>query len=169
VSLDLASFTLVGESRDFIEQIVDDYVDILIANEDEALAYTGIQEETEAVEALAEKVDIGVLKIGERGSFIRYDGETLAISAAGSGPVVDTTGAGDLWASGFLYGLVNGMPLAQCGALASACGYEVCRVVGAKIPDDGWQRIRTLFEGVAGGDKDEPSLRPRSAAAGATS
>jgi len=180
VSLDLASFTLVEESRDFLNQIVDRYVDILIANEDEAVAYTGIKDETEAVEALAEGVDIGVLKVGERGSYIRHDGETLAIPAAGSGPVVDTTGAGDLWASGFLYGLVNGMPLARCGALASACGYEVCRVVGAKIPDDGWQRIRPLLEGVAAiggalsdlerpGDNDAPSIRPRLTAAGATS
>ena len=48
-------------------------------------------------------------------------------------------------AAGFLYGIVRGMPLPQCGALASACGYEVCQVVGAKISEEGWRRIHRLL------------------------
>jgi sugar/nucleoside kinase (ribokinase family) len=60
-------------------------------------------------------------------------------------PVVDTTGAGDLWASGFLYGLLHGCTLEKCGMLGSACGWEVCRVIGATIPDEGWQRIKALM------------------------
>ena len=60
----------------------------------------------------------------------------------GTGTAVDTTGAGDLWASGFLFGLVNGYGLEKCGKLGSACGYEVCQVVGANIPEEGWQRIK---------------------------
>jgi sugar/nucleoside kinase (ribokinase family) len=63
----------------------------------------------------------------------------------GSGEAVDTTGAGDLWASGFLFGLVSGYSFEDSGAIASACGYEVCRVVGADIPEDGWRRIRRLL------------------------
>jgi sugar/nucleoside kinase (ribokinase family) len=58
---------------------------------------------------------------------------------------VDTTGAGDLWASGFLFGLVNGYSLEQCGNLGSACGFEVCQVVGANIPEQGWQRIKEYW------------------------
>ncbi|MGD9133700.1 MAG: PfkB family carbohydrate kinase, partial [Desulfobacterales bacterium] len=61
-------------------------------------------------------------------------------------PIIDTTGAGDLWAAGFLYGLVNGYTLEKCGELGSVCGYEVCRVVGANIPDAGWERIRELIK-----------------------
>ena len=156
VSLDLASYTVVEQAKDFLQDMIDEYVDILIANEDEALAYTGCSDEAEAVEALAEKVDIGVLKVGARGSYIRYDGRSLAVPPAGGGAVVDTTGAGDLWASGFLFGLVNGLPLTRCGALGSACGYEVSKVVGAKIPEDGWQRIRRLLadDRTAGDDPD---------------
>jgi sugar/nucleoside kinase (ribokinase family) len=60
--------------------------------------------------------------------------------------IIDTTGAGDLWAAGFLYGLAQGLPIETCGRLASACGYEVCRVLGATIPDTGWQRIRGMIE-----------------------
>ena len=122
-----------------------EYVDILIANEDEARAYTGETEPLRAVQALSREVDIAVLKLGPRG---QPDVPRRA-DRHGRGPrrrpaAVDTTGAGDLWASGFLFGLVEGYPLEKCGALGSACGYEVCQVVGASIPEDGWQRIRKI-------------------------
>ena len=146
ISLDLASFTVVEQSRDFLMQIVGEYVDILLANEDEARAFTGFSDEDRAISALAEKSRIAVLKVGKRGSYIADHGNIVRIEAHGSGSrdAVDTTGAGDLWASGFLYGMVNGFSVAQCGQLASACGYEVCQVVGAHIPEQGWQRIRAL-------------------------
>jgi sugar/nucleoside kinase (ribokinase family) len=147
VSLDLASFNVVQEARGFLADIVKEYVDILIANEDEARAYTGETELLPAVQTLGREVDIAALKIGPRGSLIVRDGRIVIVPPAGDGrPAVDTTGAGDLWASGFLYGLVEGYPLEKCGELGSACGYEVCQVVGASIPDDGWQRIRKILE-----------------------
>ena len=145
VSLDLASYTVVEQSHGLLEKLVDNYVDILIANEDEARAYTGETDEETALERLAEQTDTAVLKLGARGSIIARGGEIVRVAPAGSEGVIDTTGAGDLWAAGFLYGLVHDLPLEQCGKLASACGYEVCRVVGAVIPEDGWQRIKALL------------------------
>ncbi len=142
ISLDLASFNVVEESREILGELVKEYVDILIANEDEARAYTGSSDEDEALEALCRDVSVGVLKVGARGSYIRAAGETVRVKPRGDGGARDTTGAGDLWAAGFLYGLVNGMSLEKSGALGSACGYEVCQVIGAQIPDDGWRRIR---------------------------
>ena len=68
------------------------------------------------------------------------------VPSYGDGSAVDTTGAGDLWASGFLYGLVNQMPLAACGDLGSQCGCEVCQVVGANIPAVKWETIRNGME-----------------------
>jgi len=145
VSLDLASYTVVEESRDVLDDIVDRFVDILIANEDEARVFTGQTDEKKAMASLAQRADIAVLKVGERGSYIGAQGKIIKIEPmTGQGLVVDTTGAGDLWASGFLYGIANGYPLDVCGSLGSACGYEVCQVVGADIPDEGWERIRTL-------------------------
>ncbi|MEE8398968.1 MAG: adenosine kinase, partial [Desulfobacterales bacterium] len=120
VSLDLASYTIVEENKGFLEEIVADAVDILIANEDEARAFTGHTDEARAIKALSEKAPLAVLKIGKRGSYISRDGETLKIEPMGTGDAVDTTGAGDLWASGFLFGMVNGYPLEQCGNLGSA-------------------------------------------------
>lgn len=146
ISLDLASFNVVEESKDLLDLIVAEYIDILIANEDEALAFTGEKDEAKALEILARDTDVAVLKIGPRGSLIASGGEVVVIKAMGDGePAVDTTGAGDLWAAGFLYGLVSGMDLEQSGALGSCCGYEVCRLVGAKIADDGWHRIKETF------------------------
>lgn len=147
VSLDLANFTVVESAKDFLETLVADFVDILIANEDEAKAFTGHSDETEAIKSLSEKAEIAVLKVGKRGSFISRDRKIIKVSPQVGGDVVDTTGAGDLWASGFLFGLVKGYPLEKCGKIASSCGYEVCRVVGASIPEDGWERIRGQVAG----------------------
>jgi sugar/nucleoside kinase (ribokinase family) len=142
ISLDLASFTVVEESKELLEQLVDSYVDVLIANEDEARAFTGYSDEHLAIEALSEQADVAVLKVGPRGSYISHAGNTIAVEPMGDGTALDTTGAGDMWAAGFLYGLVNGYPLEKSGQLGSACGYEVCQVVGANIPDEGWERIK---------------------------
>jgi sugar/nucleoside kinase (ribokinase family) len=146
VSLDLASFTVVEESKKFLQTIINDYVDILMANEDEARAYTGHTDERLALNALAETVDFAALLLGERGSYIAHGDRLIRVKAESGDHIVDTTGAGDLWTSGFLYGLVNGCPLDLCGKLGSACGYEVCRVDGTKIPEEGWQRIRKLIK-----------------------
>jgi sugar/nucleoside kinase (ribokinase family) len=146
VSLDLASYTVVKESREFLQVIINDYVDILMGNEDEALAYTGESDEIGAIKALVDAVDIAALLVGKRGSYIAHDTDVLSVKAKGTGRAIDTTGAGDLWAAGFLFGLVNGYPLEKCGELGSACGYEVCQVMGTKIPEEGWLRIRKLLE-----------------------
>jgi len=146
ISLDLASYTVVEQSKEYLERFVEEYVDILIANEDEARAFTGLNDEEKALRALSRKAYISALKIGKRGSYITRAGKTVQVAAKGTGAAVDTTGAGDLWAAGFLYGLVHGYPLATCGELASACGFEVCQVVGASISDEGWNRIRQIIE-----------------------
>jgi sugar/nucleoside kinase (ribokinase family) len=145
VSLDLASFSVVRESKALLQGIVENYVDILLANEDEALAFTGYSDHSLAIEALAQAAPIAVLKLGRRGSCIAHNGSVAVVPAKGDGRAVDTTGAGDLWASGFLFGLVHGYSLSRCGELASACGYEVCQVMGSHIPPAGWERIRTLL------------------------
>jgi sugar/nucleoside kinase (ribokinase family) len=114
VSLDLASFNVVQESREFLGDLIDRYVDILLANEDEARAYTGETEPRAALTALSRGVEIAALKTGERGSLISGEGRVIAVPAAGDGrPAVDTTGAGDLWASGFLFRIGGRIPVGK--------------------------------------------------------
>lgn len=146
VSLDLASYNVVAEALETITRLVEDYVDILIANEDEAEAFTGEADESKALAALGEKAPLAALKVGARGSFLMHDGQVTVVAPRLGAAPVDTTGAGDLWAAGFLFALVHGHPLQRCGQLASLCGYEVCQVVGANIPDEGWARVKKFLE-----------------------
>ncbi|MEJ2170394.1 MAG: adenosine kinase, partial [Desulfobacterales bacterium] len=94
ISLDLASFTVVEESKELLEQLVEDYVDILIANEDEAEAFCGFRDERLALEALSRNVEIAVLKVGARGSYISHGGGIIIVPPMGDGNALDTTGAG---------------------------------------------------------------------------
>jgi len=145
ISLDLASFTVVEASKNILTEIVKEYVDILLANEDEARAYTGFSDELKALDKISENVTTSVVKIGKRGSYIKHNGIVTKTGILGNGDAIDTTGAGDLWASGFLYGLVNDFPIEKCGKIGAACGYEVCQVLGAHIQNDGWERIRNFI------------------------
>ena len=149
ISLDLASFTVVEQSLGALSDIVDQYVDILFANEDEARAFTGFDKSLPAIEALGRKAELAVLKVGEKGSFIAHENRIISVDPVACPGVKDTTGAGDLYAAGFLYGLVNRMDLARCGYLGALCGSEVCRVLGARIPQQGWERIKKA--GLSGG------------------
>lgn len=146
VCLDLASYTVVEASHPHLNEFIDRYVDILLANEDEARAFTGVTGEVEQLKLLADRANIAAVKVGKRGSFIAVDGNVTEVAAIGAGDAIDTTGAGDLWAAGFLYGLVNNLPIETCGTLASACGFEVVQVMGASIPPEGWTRIKKILE-----------------------
>jgi len=146
VSLDLGSLQVVEESLDILSDLVDDYVDILIANEDEARVFSGDADAAIALGRLSSKVQIAVVNVGAQGSHIGHAQNRLHVPAAGAGTIVDTTGAGDFWTSGFLFGLVNGLPLEQCGELGALCGYEVCQVIGADIPLEGWEKINRFLE-----------------------
>jgi sugar/nucleoside kinase (ribokinase family) len=138
VVLDLASFQVVEICRDFIEQILPS-IDIVLANEDEAKAYTG-QGEGASLEILAGKVETAVVKVGKKGVLLGRGQERYSVPAQ-LVKAIDTTGAGDLWASGFLFGLTQGMGLENAARLGCKVGSEVVQVMGAVIPDSGWQRI----------------------------
>lgn len=145
IALDLASFEIVNASKKILKNIVKNFVDILIANEDEAKAYTGFEDEINALKSLSLNVDYAVLKLGAKGSLIMFDNKITRVEAfKGKNPIIDTTGAGDLWASGFLFGIANGLNIEKSGYIASACGYEVCQVIGAQVPDSAWARIKNL-------------------------
>ncbi len=139
-SLDLASYNVVEENLDFLKRITNDYVDILFANEEEARAFTG-KEEYEALDEMSKYAGISVLKLGKRGSLINYYGEVVSVGVIPADSV-DTTGAGDLYASGFLYGLAHGLNPEQCGRIGAVTSGNVIQVVGPKMSDDRWATIK---------------------------
>jgi sugar/nucleoside kinase (ribokinase family) len=136
---------VVDANPALVKRLVREYISVLLANEDEARSYTGVSDEVESLKIMAQDVECAVLKVGKRGSYVHVNGETTVIKPFGSGSAIDTTGAGDLWASGFLYGLINGKPVKECGRIASLCGYEVCQVEGAHIPQDRWDYIKSAI------------------------
>ncbi|MCP3900428.1 MAG: adenosine kinase [Desulfobacteraceae bacterium] len=145
IALDLASFEVVNSSKDILDDIILNYVDILIANEDEAEAFTGKTDEAQAIEIMSTNVEYAVLKVGKKGSYISHKGIVTKIDPLEGANAIDTTGAGDLWAAGFLFGIANGYSIEKSGKIASACGFEVVQVIGAQIPDQGWERIKQII------------------------
>ncbi len=144
VSLDLASFNVVEDNHAFLKDMVAKYVDILFANEEEAKAFTK-KEEKEALEVMAKDCNIAVLKLGSKGSIIKHFETTFEVGVIPANSI-DTTGAGDLYAAGFLYGLVNFLPIDKCGQIGALLSGNVIEVVGPKMEDDRWSRIHSELE-----------------------
>lgn len=140
VSLDLASYNVVEENLEFLHDMVQNYVDIVFANEEEAKAFTG-KEPKKALNDIAQITDIAIVKVGSKGSMIKQGDTTTYISPI-KAHSVDTTGAGDLYASGFLYGMANNLGFKKAGSLGSLLAGTVIEVVGAKFGEDKWQEIR---------------------------
>ncbi len=143
VSLDLASYNVVEENLDFLRSIVEKYVDIVFANEEEAKAFTG-KEPVEALNIIAEKCEIAVVKIGSKGSLIKNNDDIFEIGIIKVDPK-DTTGAGDLYAAGFLFGLVKGYSLLRCGEIASILSGKVIEVIGAKMDNNRWEEVQKII------------------------
>ena len=139
VSIDLASFNVIEENFEFLNSLVTKYVDIVFANKDEARAFTG-KKPKEALTALSEQVEIAIVKTGEKGSMIASKGVQYSVKAY-KADCVDTTGAGDLYASGFLYGISRNLPLPVCGQIGSWISSRIVQVMGAKMPDELWEEI----------------------------
>lgn len=140
ISIDLASYNVVEANLEFLHEIVEEYVDIVFANETEAEAFTGLPPR-EALDSIARICDTAVVKIGKDGSMVRR-GEELHFIKARPAAAIDATGAGDLYAAGFLYAHSIGMPLKTCGDIGSAIAAKVVEVVGTKIDQPRWNAAK---------------------------
>ncbi len=139
VSLDLASFNVVEDNLKFLQDISKKYVDIIFANEEEAKAFTGLEPE-QALDKIAEICEIAIVKIGKNGSYIKTNGKTYRVGVI-EAKSIDTTGAGDFYASGFLYGLSKGYDMEKCGKIGAILSGNVIEVIGAKMDDKRWNKI----------------------------
>ncbi len=143
ISLDLASFNVVEDNLEFLKEYLKNNVDIVFANEEEAKAFTG-KEPEEALHDMAEQSEIAVVKIGKNGSLVKSNNKVYKIDPL-KAKAIDTTGAGDLYASGFLYGLAKKLPLDECGRIGSICASKVIEIIGSKMTDNTWDEIRSLI------------------------
>ncbi len=139
ISFDLASYNVVEAHLDFLKEIMKGGIDIIFANEEEAKAYTQLNP-LDAVHALAAECEIAIVKIGKDGSYVKTKDTFHQISVVSSNPI-DTTGAGDLYAAGFLFGLSQNYSLDRCGKIGSILSGKVIEDFGAGIKADDWPEI----------------------------
>lgn len=145
VSIDFASYNVVEENLEFLKNILKK-VDIIFANEDEAKAFTS-QDAEESAKTISEYCDIAVVKLGKKGSLIRSKDREIRINIK-KREVVDTTGAGDMYAAGFLAGLSMDKDLEVCGRMGSILAGNVIEVYGAKMDKERWIRIREEIDAI---------------------
>ena len=155
VSLDLASFEIVDVSRDWLFEQFQRGIDVVFANEDEIRAL--FQDRTSDYPALARRLAghgvLAAVKVGKDGAWIARGDELDRIPPLTVADVVDTNGAGDAWAGGFLYGFLRDLPLPVCGSLASLMGGETVRHLGPTIPDAAWGAVRSRALAIAAAAK----------------
>ena len=132
VALTLSDTFCVDRHRKEFRELVQGHVDILFANELELLSLTEAKSFADALAAIRGKCGIAAVTRSEKGSVILVGDDTTEINAEKVDKVVDSTGAGDLYASGFLYGLTRGLPMEGCGRLGSLAAAEVISHVGAR-------------------------------------
>jgi sugar/nucleoside kinase (ribokinase family) len=144
VAIDLASFNVVEENLEFLRGLVADYVDILFANEDEARVFSGEDEPLNALQYISEMCELAIVKVGIKGALIKHSSEVVHVGIMQAAKRVDTTGAGDFYAAGFLYGLSSGLSLRQCGTIGAITAGKVIEVIGTTFGEEEWTDISRL-------------------------
>jgi sugar/nucleoside kinase (ribokinase family) len=129
-------FVIERHGDDFRALIADGLIDILFANHHELAALTGLPDFHDGIAALRDKVPTLVVTRSAEGAVAVSDGDYAEVAAEPIEQVVDTTGAGDLFAAGFLYGHVNREPLERCLRRGAICAAEVISHYGARPEAD---------------------------------
>lgn len=158
VSFDLSSFEVVGATRDWLFSQFRRGIDVVFANEDEIRALFPSRATASYGDLARELGAFGVLaavKVGADGAWLAQNGSIERITPVHVHDVVDTNGAGDAWAAGFLYGYLHRWPLQKSGALASHLGAETVRHMGPIIPSAHWERVQARGLSAA-----QPSVPP---------
>jgi sugar/nucleoside kinase (ribokinase family) len=140
VALDLSNFNIVHGFKNLLKEVIPAYIDILFSNESEAEAYTGLPA-YEAIDAISEDVEISVVTIGKDGVLAK-NGNRKIRDFAPDNCVIDTTGAGDNFAAGFLFGYSLDATLEQSAQIGSLLSGNVIETVGAQIAEERWEQIK---------------------------
>ena len=144
ICLDLASYNIVAADHAFFTRLIAEYVDVVFANEEEARAFANA-EPAEALECLHSQCEVAVVKLGPAGSTIMRKGEKVFIEAWPVEKVIDTTAAGDFYAAGVMYGLMNGCTLTQCAQIGTILSGHVIQIVGTQFTEEVWGEIKALI------------------------
>lgn len=142
ISFDLADPFVVDRNRDDFIRLITDEADVVFANKEEAKLLFNISPE-DTGRRIAETGSIAVIKLGGEGAMV-FKGNEVARIKPVSTKVIDTTAAGDMFAAGFLHGLLKGRDMARCGEIAATLASDVISRVGAKISPEALTRASKL-------------------------
>lgn len=143
LSFDLANFEIVSKYKSEISQLLSKHVDIVFANAQESFKLTGLQPK-ESCLLLKDLTEIAIVKMGEQGGWVA-DAQQQLFYPAVNVHAVDTTGAGDFFASGFLHGYLKNKELLECARNGAWIASEVVKVIGTEIPPKKWEEIRNAI------------------------
>jgi len=132
IAFSLSDKFCVDRHREQFLELIDQHLDIVFANEQELLSLTLTDNFDAAVKQVAGKCDIMVITRSEKGSLIITRDGTETVPAEKVAKVVDTTGAGDLFAAGFLYGFSRNLPLKECAQIGNRCAARIIQQMGAR-------------------------------------
>lgn len=148
ISIDMASYNVVESNFAFLHDIIKNYVDIVFANETEAQVFAN-RPPREALDEIAKMCEIAIVKIGKDGSMIK-SGDEYHYIEAWPADTIDATGAGDLYAAGFLFAHSNGLSLKDCGDVGSIVAAKVVEVIGPKIDIPRWKKAKQEIRELTG-------------------
>ena len=134
VSFTLSDAFVVNSFKESLIEFIDSYVDILFCNEVEAQAMTGESDSLSAFKKLQATVDTVFLTLGSKGSLVGKGGQEPVEVKTFPVKAVDTTGAGDLFAAGALYGVLNNHSLEESAVIGSYCASQVVSHMGGRLP-----------------------------------
>jgi len=134
VSFDVADPWVIEAHRERLAPVVHEQAHVVFLNAEEAKLWGGVDDPVAAAEALAQRVPVVALKLGSKGSLVLWDGQRHEVQATRVA-ALDTTGAGDAYAGGFLYGLDRGLAPPRCAEIASRIAALTVSQVGAVVRD----------------------------------
>lgn len=144
VCIDLASYNIVEQYRDALLNDVLNSIDIIFANEEEAKALTG-EDPERSLDLISGMCDIAVVKTGAKGSMVKQGDKIVEVPAL-KVESVDTTGAGDIYAAGFLFGQARSLGLEASARIGTLLASKVIGVVGPKLEEEVWEELRGEIE-----------------------
>lgn len=151
IAFDIADPFAVARYRQTFLDLIENYCDIVFANSEEARFLLDNYDAYECCKSLGKLCPIAIVKNGKKGSFISCNREIFEIPLYGTDKPLDTTGAGDTYAAGFLYGFLKGYDIETTGKIASYLAGEIIAQIGAQFPEDRVSEIKSAIEEIANG------------------
>jgi sugar/nucleoside kinase (ribokinase family) len=146
VSFDVADPFAVGRYRKAFLSLISEHCDIVFANREEARILFDNYDPYECCRSMGKLCRIAIVKNGKKGSFISYDGKVSSIPVKGPVVPTDTTGAGDVYAAGFLYGQYHRYSVRESGIIASILAGEIITQRGAQFSAEKSALLKAYFE-----------------------